>query len=115
MNRITHEEYVKERKSEILKLAKRVTENNINVLDACSKIKIFWSEAELPLNDSYYFFTAISSETDIFPRGYAREVASEEYLKKIDKEESDYLMASEEQIKAECQKLIEEYGDSEEA
>jgi len=110
MNGLTHEEYVYNTRQDIVTIAQNIIKKNINIIDGCIKINALWDEAELPHDDSYYLFVLIDSDTDTFPRGYLREICSEEYLKEQDEEEKNYLKAFEKDIDEECQKLIKEYG-----
>lgn len=110
MNDLNHEEYVEMNKSEILSIAKKIIKKEIDIIEGCRKISGLWFEAELPEGDSYDFFELVDSDTDDFPKGYLREISSEEYLKEQDQREKEYLEHFEKDIEEECQKLIEKYG-----
>ena len=110
MSDIIRKENLERKRAEIVNLAKKIIKKNIDIIEGCIEIKWLWLDAELPENDSYNFFTLISSDTDTFPKGYLREISSEEYLKEQDKKEKEYLKKFEKDIEEECQKLIEKYG-----
>lgn len=103
-------EHIDRQRREISNIAKKMLQKNFDLIEGCIEIRNLWLEAELPLDESYNFFTLIDSDTETFPNGYLREICSKEYLSIQDKKKKKYLEVFEKKINEECQKLIEKYG-----
>lgn len=110
MSYISHGEYIEIQREKIIEIASKIVKKEIDMIEGCRTIYRLWFEAEFPEDDSYSFFDLIDDDTETFPRGYLREISSEEYLKEQDQKEKEYLASFEEDIRKECQALIKRYG-----
>ncbi|GAC1465351.1 MAG: hypothetical protein NVS2B14_19220 [Chamaesiphon sp.] len=82
---------MKQRKSEIIEMATKMINEQIDLLDGCRKLVYLQRKLEKP-PEVFLLLRGIDSETDIFPLDKAeREQWGPEALLRLDKEKTGYI------------------------
>ena len=96
-----------ETKKEIIAIAQEMLSGKIHLISGCRMIRGLRYDTDRSDDEFFFTFRAVDSETDHFPLGKVRELCDEDYLKRVDKEISDYLANAGEDIRRACSNLIQ--------
>lgn len=88
-------------------LLQEILEEKADVISNIREIISLWVEGKLEKNALFYSFFGIEQETDIFPKGQAKENYSFDFMEKLEQEEAHYIYKIKDSLRSLCRQTFE--------
>ena len=109
----TNEEYLNQRKKEVVEIAQQILKQSLSVVDGSVRLSTLRLDVcDDPADEDFRLFVAIESESDHLPLKEVRKKYSEQALEKADTEIEEIEKIYRGQIQTACKKLIERFGNA---
>lgn len=96
-------------RKKIVGICQSLINNDINLVEGCRRLVSLRYQFDLEDDPDFLPFVGVASETDDYPELNIRDNFSEDYLKRVDEEISDYINLARPSIIDACHVLVSKY------